>query len=111
MPFEKGQSGNPATQFKPGTSGNPDGRPPKLPELDDLLADVLGEEKNDISAAHAILMKWREMASKGNLKAGEMLFNRAYGMPKQRIEQTGEGGGPVEHIYLLPDGTKLDLNG
>ena len=27
MPFAKGRSANPSTQFKPGQSGNPQGRP------------------------------------------------------------------------------------
>ena len=33
-------------KFKKGQTGNPNGRPRKLPELDKLLADVLGEEKD-----------------------------------------------------------------
>lgn len=82
-PFEKGQSGNPA------------GRPKKLPELDKLLADVLGEEKDGISAADAILKKLRQMATQGNLRAAEILLDRAYGKPKQTIEQTGKNGDPI----------------
>ena len=31
------------TQFKKGVSGNPKGTPKKIPQLDVLLADVLGE--------------------------------------------------------------------
>jgi hypothetical protein len=42
--------------FKKGQSGNPEGRPKKIPEIDKLLADVLGEEKDGIiEAAKAIL--------------------------------------------------------
>lgn len=72
--------------FKPGQSGNPNGRPKKLPELDKLLADVLGEEKDGITAAEAILKKLRQMAAQGNLRATEILLDRGYGKPKQFIE-------------------------
>ncbi len=50
---------NKETQFKKGESGNEKGRPKKLPEIDKLLADVLGEEKDGIEAAKAILMALR----------------------------------------------------
>ena len=42
--------------FKKGETGNPNGRPPKLPDIDVLLADVLGEEKDGKTAAQAILI-------------------------------------------------------
>lgn len=86
MKFEKGKSGNPATQFKPGQSGNPKGRPPKLPELDQLLAEVLGDEKEGKTAMEAILMRLRRDAMKNDNRAAEILLNRAYGQPKQSLE-------------------------
>lgn len=98
MPFVKGQSGNPATQFKKGTTGNPAGRPHKLPELDVLLAEVLGEEKDGNAAAKVILMALRAKAAKGDVRAAEALLNRAYGMPKQDIKLGGEVQIPIIQI-------------
>jgi hypothetical protein len=62
---------------------NPTGRPKKLPALDTLLAEIMGEEKEGISAADAILRKLRQMATQGNLRAAEILLDRAYGKAKQ----------------------------
>ena len=67
------------TMWKKGQSGNPAGKPKKLPELDQLLADVLSEEKDGIEAAKAILMAIRAKATKGDVRAAEMLLDRAYG--------------------------------
>ena len=77
-----------AHKFPKGKSGNPNGRPKKLPELDKLLADVLGEEKDGITAAEAILKALRLKAAKGDVRAIEVLLDRAYGKAKQQIEQT-----------------------
>ena len=96
MPFEKGKSGNNKSKFKDGQSGNPAGRPKKLPEINSLLADVLGEEKDGITAADAILKKLRQMATQGNLRAAEILLDRAYGKPKQAVEHSGKDGGPIQ---------------
>ena len=74
-------------QFKKGVSGNPNGAPKKLPEIDKLLADVLGEEKDGIEAAKAILMALRAKATKGDVRAAEVLLDRAYGKAKQEINQ------------------------
>ena len=78
-------------KFKKGQSGNPNGRPKKLPELDKLLADVLGEEKDGITAAEAILKKLRQMAAQANIRAAEVLLDRGYGKPKQHTDITSNG--------------------
>jgi hypothetical protein len=83
-------------KFKKGKSGNPKGRPKKIPELDKLLADVMGEEKDGMTAAEAILKKLRQMATGGNLRAAEILLDRAYGKVKQHHELTGADGGPLQ---------------
>lgn len=72
--------------FKKGQSGNPNGRPKKIPEIDDLLATVLGEEKDGITAAEAILKALRAKATKGDVRAAEVLMDRAYGKAKQIID-------------------------
>jgi hypothetical protein len=69
---------------------NLEGRPTKLPNLDVLMAEVLGEEKDGKTAAQAILAALRAKAAKGDIRAAEVLLNRGYGLPKQFIEQTGE---------------------
>ena len=94
-PFEKGQS------------GNPNGRP-KLPDLKAAMRDILGDEKEGVTALEAILRKLRAMAAQGNMKAIELLLAYGYGKPKQQIEHTGEGGGPIQTktviIELTGDG-------
>src|SRR6478736_5360288 len=89
MPFP-----NDETKFKKGQSGNPGGRPKKLPDLDELLGEVLDEEKDGIKAARAILMALRGKATKGDVRAAEVLLDRAYGKAKQTtdINLSGELG-------------------
>lgn len=74
------------SKFKKGQTGNPNGRPRKLPELDKLLADVLGEEKDGITAGEAILKALRAKATKGDVRAAEVLLDRAYGKAKQTMD-------------------------
>ncbi|NCV72797.1 MAG: hypothetical protein EBW56_05955 [Burkholderiaceae bacterium] len=72
------------------------GRPKKLPKLDELLADVLGEDKDGIEAAKAILMALRAKAAKGDVRAAEVLLDRAYGKSKQTVDLNHSGG-----VYLI----------
>ena len=80
MPFP-----NELTQFKPGQSGNPNGRPKKLPEIDELLAEALGYEQ--ASEAKEILKALVAKAKKGDVRAAEVLFDRAYGKANQYIKE------------------------
>lgn len=91
--------------FKKGQSGNPNGRPRKLPELDKLLADVLGEEKDGVSAAEAILKALRLKASKGDVRAAEIILDRAYGKARQTIEQHNTHNVNILNIDPLDDST------
>ena len=77
-------------KYKKGQTGNPKGRPRVLPELNKLLAEVLGEEKDGVEAAKAILMALRAKATKGDVRAAEVLMDRAYGKAKEHIEMTGK---------------------
>lgn len=86
MPFKKGVTPKGAKPFKKGQSGNPKGKPKKLPHLEALLADVLGEDKDGIEAAKAILMALRAKATKGDVRAAEVLLDRAYGKVKQTVD-------------------------
>jgi Family of unknown function (DUF5681) len=85
MATRKGNIAN-LKNFPKGVSGNPNGRPRKLPQLDQLLAEVLGEEKDGITAAQAILMKLRQKATSGDVRAAEIMLDRAYGKAKQPLD-------------------------
>lgn len=74
--------------YKKGQTGNPNGRPKKLPELDKLLAEVLGEEQNGATAAETILKVLRLKAAKGDIRAAEILLDRAYGKARQTVDLT-----------------------
>jgi hypothetical protein len=79
---ENNEMANPQNLKKPwakGESGNPKGRPKVIPDLRELLANVLGDTKDGKSAAEAILMGLRAKAVKGDVRAAELLLNRAYG--------------------------------
>jgi hypothetical protein len=88
---EMGGRGKIEPRWKKGQSGNPNGRPKKLPALDLIMANVLGDEKDGISAGEAIIMKLREMAIKGDVKAATILLDRGWGKPKQNIDITTQG--------------------
>lgn len=90
-------------QWKKGQSGNPAGRPPKLPEIDVLLAKVLGEEKDGVTRAECILLALEKKAINGDVRASEVLLNRGWGMPKQKTEVEFTEARPV---FVKPDGRK-----
>ena len=72
------------------------GRPKKLPGLDELLLDVLGdgEKKNEGKAILEALLK---RAKKGDVRAAEVLFDRGWGKVKQSVEFTV----PEEQVFII----------
>jgi len=91
MPFKKGEIPVGATPFEKGVTGNPNGRPKKLPKLDVLLVEVLGNEDDDDSEAKKILLSLLKEAKSGNTKAAEILLDRAYGKSLQSLDLTTKG--------------------
>lgn len=100
MPQErKGRNGGTLkSQSKGDPPLNPNGRPKKLPELDDLMDDLFGGENGEVedSGTKEIFDKLREKAKKGDTRAAEIILAYCYGKPKQVVEQTGKGGGPIQ---------------
>ena len=79
-------------QFKPGQSGNPNGRPKKLPDLEKLLVRVLGSDEENRSGWEVIIEALQKKAAKGDVKAAELLLSRGYGKAKQFVNLNHEGG-------------------
>lgn len=98
MKETKGRNGGTLKSMEKGETLNPNGRPKKLPELEKLLADVLGskDENGDRSEAKEVLNALLKQAKKGNVRAAEVILNRAYGMPKQPVEHSGKDGNAIE---------------
>ena len=95
MVFKKGEIPKGATPFKKGQSGNPKGRPKTLPNLEEVLIKVLGDEKDGVTAMEAIVMTLRATAMQKNqsgIRAAELLIDRAYGKSKQDVRLEGEIG-------------------
>ena len=72
--------------FQKGKSGNPNGRPKKLPELDELLKDILLDETNGKTQIELIVRTLVKQSLKGDIRASEILLNRSYGKVKEHIE-------------------------
>lgn len=83
------------TNLKPITKGevrNPNGAPRKLPKLDVILANVLGEENKDgKTAAEQIIEAMRRKANAGDTKAAQLLLDRGWGKIKESLDITTDG--------------------
>jgi hypothetical protein len=79
---------NPPNQFKPGQSGNPNGRPPKEWTWAGLLKEVAEEVEPKTGKRYKDLVGKRLWvdAVNGSLGAQREIMNRMEGMPKQRVE-------------------------
>ena len=87
--------GGEATQFRPGQSGNPGGRPKTAPlsrACRDLLARTIPSDPKGRTYAEAIAEALAEKAVAGDIRAAQELADRAEGRARQSIE--------IEHTLL-----------
>jgi len=106
MPGGKGKiTGTDGKRFVRGDSRiNRAGRPPRLPDLDELLREALGEKIRGKEAMMLIILALRKKALGGDIRASELLLDRAYGRVKQPTEldvkTTLTGLSEAELIYI-----------
>ena len=82
MPFEKGKSGNPETQWKKGQSGNPNGR---RGAARDILNKILDSGVDDKTKREVLLNKLVNMANRGNLAAIKEVLDRTEGKSTEYV--------------------------
>lgn len=83
----------PEAAWKPGQSGNPNGRPPKGHSITDTIKDMMNETPE---IKKALGTKVIEYALKGDMTAMKMLWQYMDGMPTQVNEITGKDGQPIQ---------------
>ena len=89
MPFQPGQSGNPAHQWKPGQSGNPRGRPAGSGWLTSLLRERLAAPTapgDDRRFADLVVEAIIEKALTGDVRALKLIWERMDGRTPQTID-------------------------
>ena len=82
MPFEKGKSGNPKTQWKKRQSGNPNRR---RNAAKDILNELLDTEIEDRTQKERLLSKLIQMGMRGDLGAIKEVLDRTEGKSKEHI--------------------------
>jgi len=99
-PKQTGGKGKIKPRWVKGQSGNPKGKPKKnpamkemaeiLPDLPTLFAKVLTEKKGDMTAIEAGLRRTlSSWINSGNLQAGRLILEYAYGQPSQKVHHSG----------------------
>ncbi|QMU30139.1 hypothetical protein [Adhaeribacter radiodurans] len=88
--------------FKKGVDDrrNVSGENRKIPAIDVLLAEVLEDPINGTISAKAILLALRDKAIKGDVRAAEVLLERAYGKALQKTDVNLKFGVDSEEEYV-----------
>ena len=100
------KKGGNQTSFQKGKSGNPNGRPKAKYTWAILLEQALAEQHADkVTGETKTLKEWItriaiKEASKGNMVAIKMIWDRMDGLPKQSTEISGHEGQPIEIKFV-----------
>ena len=93
---------------------NKTGRPKKLPKLDELLIEVLGNTEEGKTQAQKVLEALLKKANQGDVKAASLLLDRGYGKVKEHIDITtneeslNDNKIQIEIITQKKDGERRD---
>lgn len=95
-----------STSWKPGQSGNPNGRPKKGMSLTELMKDFLDNapEGKEKLYKEKFIENTYKLAMEGDVPALKLIWNYVDGMPQQKIDHTTKG----EKIYSWGDPVKAD---
>lgn len=99
------------TQFKPGQSGNPGGRPKDRPLTDALrraLALEIADKRKGKTKADQIAVALVNKAAEGDVPAYREIADRVEGKVPQAQEISGADGGPIGPIEVTV--TVVDAN-
>jgi hypothetical protein len=106
---KKGQRLSPSTEFQPGQSGNPGGRPKRTPITDAMRAYLMlpydGKEKKykGLNNADVLAIRQFELAIEdGDMGAAKEIADRVEGKVPQRQEFGGPEGGAIPFVNVSP---------
>ena len=107
MTFQKGNKlGRP---FQPGNRANPGGRPRSLVEAvkvhaspDKLMRALALIAWGSVEERRAFFGEAMRIGARDRLEAINTLADRGWGKVAQSVALTGEGGGPIRAIQVLP---------
>lgn len=74
---------------------------PKLPDIREAMAKVLADEKDGMQALEAVLKALRAKAVKGDVRAAEVLLDRAFGKATQQVNANVETKQVI--VNAIPD--------
>ena len=101
-----GEFPNKETQFKPGQSGNPKGRPKGTGITDRLRELVMGDDESAKETREKLVNAAVGAAEDGDHRFWKEIVDRLEGPVKNRTELTGENGGPLPVVFEIVDSRK-----
>ena len=88
------------TRFKPGETGNPNGRPKGSKNLKTMLIELLSAQDSEGEHSRPIVMQlFRKAFRDGDMRALQEIIERIEGKVANKIEGTGVGNKIINIVY------------